>query len=260
MRALWLNAWFSPRCFWAIGFGATVVALGSVSRIALWLGGIALLATIALIAADFVLGPRRRSIIVQRLEPGHFAMRVRTDLRYEVRNESNRFCRIGLFETPIANLEIDEDEITADLPPRSSMQLDRDVLPRARGAAQLGAVYLWCENALGLIRRRMRIDLSTRVRVYPDLSLVERYGKLHTRNRLIEAGLRKMRLTGVGTELESLREWTDGDQFRAINWKASARRGKLIVTHYDVERSQNVMLLLDCGRLMSARIDEQRKL
>ncbi|MBV9278152.1 MAG: DUF58 domain-containing protein [Candidatus Eremiobacteraeota bacterium] len=260
MRALWLNAWFSPRCFWAIGFGATVVALGSVSRIALWLGGIALLATIVLIAADFVLGPRRASIIAQRLETGHFAMRVRTDLRYEVRNESNRFCRIGLFETPIANLEIDEDEITADLPPRSSVQLDRDVLPRARGTAQLGAVYLWYENALGFIRRRMRIDLSTSVRVYPDLSLVERYGKLHARNRLIEAGLRKMRLVGVGTELESLREWTDGDQFRAINWKASARRGKLIVTHYDVERSQNVMLLLDCGRLMSARIDEQRKL
>ncbi|MBV8689872.1 MAG: DUF58 domain-containing protein [Candidatus Eremiobacteraeota bacterium] len=260
MRALWLNAWFSPRCFWAIGFGATVVALGSVSGIALWLGGIALLATIVLIAADFVLGPRRASIIVQRLETGHFAMRVRTDLRYEIRNESNRFCRIGLFETPIANLEIDEDEITADLPPRSSVQLDRDVLPRARGTAQLGAVYLWYENALGFIRRRMRIDLSTSVRVYPDLSLVERYGKLHARNRLIEAGLRKMRLVGVGTELESLREWTDGDQFRAINWKASARRGKLIVTHYDVERSQNVMLLLDCGRLMSARIDEQRKL
>jgi uncharacterized protein (DUF58 family) len=97
-------------------------------------------------------------------------------------------------------------------------------------------------------------------RVFPDLSAVERYGALHVRNRLIEAGLRKMRLRGAGTEFESLREFGEGDAFRSIDWKATARRGKLMVAQYEVERSQNLMLLLDCGRLMTPRIGEQRKL
>ncbi len=260
MRTPWLRAWFGPRCFWALAACATVIALGSISAAALWLGALALLALLILLCIDAGIGPRRAAIVVERLDAQHFSMRVATALRYVVRNESNALCRIGLLETPVANLEILEDEVTGEVPPRSSVELERAVLPCRRGPAQLGAVYLWYENRIGLFRRRLRVDLSCGIRIYPDLSLVERYGKLHARNRLIEAGLRKMRLRGVGTELESLREWTDGDQFRAINWKASSRRGKLIVTHYDVERSQNVMLLLDCGRLMTARIESQRKL
>jgi uncharacterized protein (DUF58 family) len=89
---------------------------------------------------------------------------------------------------------------------------------------------------------------------------VERYGSLHMRNRLIEAGLRRMKLRGMGTEPESVREWAPGDPFRAINWKASARRGRVMVAQYEVERTQNVMIVLDAGRLMTPRVDEQRKM
>jgi uncharacterized protein (DUF58 family) len=68
-----------------------------------------------------------------------------------------------------------------------------------------------------------------------------------------------MRLRGAGTEAESVREWTAGDPFRSINWKATARRGKLMVAQYEVERSQNVMIVLDAGRLMTPRVGDQRK-
>ncbi|HEY2554335.1 MAG TPA: DUF58 domain-containing protein, partial [Candidatus Cybelea sp.] len=124
----------------------------------------------------------------------------------------------------------------------------------SRGADELKTMYVWHENRLGLLRRRRRIEASTEIRVYPDLSAVERYGALHVRNRVIETGLRRMKLRGAGTEFESLREWSDGDAFRTIDWKATARRGKLMVAQHEVERSQSVMLLLDCGRLMTARI------
>jgi uncharacterized protein (DUF58 family) len=69
-----------------------------------------------------------------------------------------------------------------------------------------------------------------------------------------------MKLRGAGTEFESLREWSDGDAFGSIDWKATARRAKLMVAQHEVERSQNVMLVLDCGRLMTARSDGRRKL
>jgi uncharacterized protein (DUF58 family) len=104
------------------------------------------------------------------------------------------------------------------------------------------------------------IEALDSIRVYPDLSAVERYGQLQVRNRLIEAGLRRMQLRGVGSEFESVRDYASGDAFRSIDWKATARRGKLMVVQREVERSQDVMLLLDCGRLMTARIGVQRKL
>jgi len=254
-----LNAWFSPRCIWAIAVCAGVFAIGGISPPAALVGAATLLLLFGAIIVDLVLGPRSRELSAQRLEGGHFSLRALAQLRYTIVNCSQSALRIGLLETPIPQFEVLEEEITALIPPRSQIQLQRAVLPRLRGHARLGALYLWYENVLGLIRRRVRANGEQEIRVYPDLSLVQRYGKLHVRNRLIEAGLRKMRLRGGGTEIESLREWTSGDQFRAINWKASARRGKLIVTHYEVERAQNIMLLLDCGRLMTARIDEQRK-
>ena len=136
----------------------------------------------------------------------------------------------------------------------------RAVTPIYRGPDELATLYVWYENSLGLIRRRLRIPAPHAIRVFPDLSAVERYGKLRLRNRTIEAGLRRMKLRGAGTEFESLREWSDGDAFRTIDWKATARRGKLMVAQHEVERSQNVMLLLDCGRLMTPRIDTARKL
>ncbi len=161
---------------------------------------------------------------------------------------------------PCKRLRFEIDDLVADVPPASRTKITRPVLPVSRGADELRALYIWYENAIGLIRRRRRVAANEAIRVYPDLAAVERYGKLHLRNRMIEAGLRRMKLRGTGTEFESLREWSDGDAFRAIDWKATARRGKLMVAQHEVERSQNVMLLLDCGRLMTPRIDTGRKL
>jgi uncharacterized protein (DUF58 family) len=76
---------------------------------------------------------------------------------------------------------------------------------------------------------------------------------------LLDLGLRKLRLRGAGADFESLREYLPGDAFRAVNWKATARRGRMMVEQYEVERSQNILVLLDAGRLMMPRIGAQRK-
>lgn len=259
MRNLWLPAWPSPRFLWGLVAIAAVFALGSLSIVTVWVAAALMALLLVLFAADLIVGPRRDELMVERIGDEHFSLRAIEHLRYRITNTSEVVARIGLIEAPLPQLRFLQDEIGAAVPARSQVEVERAVLPVLRGPVTLGTVYLWFENALGLVRRRVRVILTHELRVYPDLSMVERYGKLHTRNRLIEAGLRKMRLRGIGTEFESLREWSSGDQFRAINWKATARRGKLIVTHHEVERSQNIMLLLDCGRLMTPRIDEQRK-
>jgi uncharacterized protein (DUF58 family) len=230
---------------------ALLVQLGSAAGIVL----------AAAVLADFALGPQRRALRISRTLPErHFAMRSPAEIRYEIVNRSGVRIRIGVIEAPARVLFYLDDEVRADVPSGSRAILDRRVMPVARGSDALGELFIWYENPIGLLRRRLRLAAAQEIRVYPDLSAVERYGRLDVRNRFVEAGLRRMRMLGTGTEFESLREYLPGDAFRAIDWKASARRGRLMVTQCEVERSQSVMLLVDCGRLMTPYVGDQRKL
>lgn len=260
MRRLWLSVWPTARFLWALAAVALLLALspgaGVFADVALLLAAALAAATVA----DAALGPRRRSISVRRTLPAHFALGIRAAITYAVENRSTQPILAGIIETPVRTLRLETDELIAGVPAHSRVSARREVTPIYRGPDTLDTLYVWFENRFGLLRRRTRVDAAMPIRVFPDLSAVERYGKLHLRNRTIEQGLRRMKLRGAGTEFESLREWRDGDAFRAIDWKATARRGKLMIAQHEVERSQNLMLLLDCGRLMTPRIGDARKL
>ncbi len=251
--------WIAPRGYWALALVALVfAAAGAFSPLAFVAAALGAL-LLAAFAADAALGPPRGQIDVQRTPPQPYWLRQPAALSYVIRNYAHVATRVGVIESPVSLVRFDEDEVTAEVPARSQSPVERRTTPIARGTTPLGAMYCWYENRLGLLRRRLRVVQEQQLRVYPDLSAVERFGKLHMRNRIIEAGLRRMKLRGMGTEPESVRDWAPGDPFRAINWKATARRGRVMVAQYEVERTQNVMIVLDAGRLMTPRVDEQRK-
>jgi uncharacterized protein (DUF58 family) len=260
MTRLWLPAWPTARFLGVLGAIALLLALSPGVPAFIPLAIILAVALLAATIADAIIGPRASALRVARKPPGHFALGVRAELTYSIENRSARPIRAGVIETPVRSLRFEIDELIGVVPPQSRSTLARAITPLFRGPDRLATLYVWYENPLGLIRRRLRVPAPEAIRIFPDLAAVERYGKLHLRNRTIEAGLRRMKLRGAGTEFESLREWSDGDAFRSVDWKATARRGKLMVAQHEVERSQNVLLLLDCGRLMTPRIDNGRKL
>lgn len=212
-----------------------------------------------LLLADIVLGPRRSQVDLRREPIGHLALRSPAHLRYTVTNRSHTTLHFSIVDTPIDAFDFPEEPARGLVGATRQQSAELSVMPRARGPAHLGALYMTACNPIGFIARRWRLGDRTEVRIYPDLSAVERYGELARRGRLVEAGFRKLRHHGRGGEFDSLREWTPDDEFRAINWKATARRGKIMVEQYDVERSQTVMLVLDAGRLMTPRLGLQRK-
>lgn len=129
------------------------------------------------------------------------------------------------------------------------------VTPTRRGQWQFGALSARYTTRLGLWHRQFR-HMSTQgegqVRVYPDVSHVRRYELRLREGRLRDIGLHAARLRGQGTEFESLREYSSDDNYKDINWKASARRGSLVSTQYEIERDQTILIALDCGRMMTA--------
>ncbi|MEZ6129222.1 MAG: DUF58 domain-containing protein [Planctomycetaceae bacterium] len=129
------------------------------------------------------------------------------------------------------------------------------VWPHQRGAAVLPAVHLRFPTRLKLWTRQTIRHCLTTVRIYPDIRAVYRYELMASRNRLAEIGVRMMRMPGQGREFERLREYRYGDEIRQIDWKATSRQRQLITREFNVERNQNIVLMIDCGRFMRAETD-----
>jgi uncharacterized protein (DUF58 family) len=129
------------------------------------------------------------------------------------------------------------------------------VKPHRRGASEMPTVHLKFPTRLGLWMRQQQRSLTTPVRVYPDIRAVYRYELMARQNRLAEIGVRSTRMPGQGREFERLREFRYGDEIRQIDWKATARQRQLISREFNVERNQNIVIMIDCGRFMRNETD-----
>jgi uncharacterized protein (DUF58 family) len=122
--------------------------------------------------------------------------------------------------------------------------------PVKRGEYSFGAVNVFVTSPLGLLARRFRFSADEIVPVYPSYIQMRRYELLAISNRLTDAGVKKIRRIGQNMEFELIKEYVIGDDFRTINWMASARKNHLMVNHFQDERSQQVYSLIDKGRVM----------
>src|SRR5690606_14870605 len=123
------------------------------------------------------------------------------------------------------------------------------VRPLRRGDYAFGDINLRWPGPMQLVVRQGAIPAAVGVKVYPNLLDVRRYDLMMRQNRLQEIGLRHTRLPGQGTEFERLREYRPDDEYRRIDWKATARRLRPITIEYQIERSQNIVAVLDTGRM-----------
>jgi uncharacterized protein (DUF58 family) len=131
-----------------------------------------------------------------------------------------------------------------------------DIRPTRRGEYAFGAVQVLVATPLGLMRRRYTEATEARtVRVYPSFAQMRQYELLAISNRLTDVGVKRLRRLGHSMEFEQLRPYTTGDDPRTINWRATARRrasgpDQLVVNHYQDERAQQVVCLIDKSRVM----------
>ncbi|GAB2794811.1 DUF58 domain-containing protein [Rhabdobacter roseus] len=135
---------------------------------------------------------------------------------------------------------------------RSERQIRYTLRPTRRGEYDFGRVNVFCHTALSLVVRRYRFDESRTVAVYPSFLQMRQYALLAVANRLNEAGIRRIRRVGHSLEFDQVRSYVPGDDRRTVNWKASARRGDLMVNAYQDEKAQSVYCLIDKGRTMQS--------
>jgi uncharacterized protein (DUF58 family) len=128
--------------------------------------------------------------------------------------------------------------------------------PVQRGEYDFGRIILYVQSLLGLLMRRHNIEAAQTVPVYPSFLQLRKYELLSQTTIQTEHGNKRMRKIGHSMEFEQIKEYVRGDDIRTINWKATARKGGLMVNNYTDERSQQVYCIIDKGRLMKMPFNE----
>jgi uncharacterized protein (DUF58 family) len=213
--------------------------------------GIALLALTILIGIDVWLAPSPRRLGVARSVLGVMRIAREERVALDVRNPTGRSLSVVLRDaTPPSAARVPRVS-SATIGARSLATLDAVLAPGRRGWLQLGPVTVRAAGPLGLAGRQRTLPVVDRVRVYPALPGRAEVSLRLDRTRVLQVGLRSAAFRGGGTDLDSLREYHPDDEFRRINWRATARAARAITNVYREERNQQVMLLLDASRVMA---------
>jgi uncharacterized protein (DUF58 family) len=208
-------------------------------------------AVLVLVAAlDAFLG-RRALITVEREPPRVLSVGRPNPVRLRLRSRATRALRVTVTDDRSAELDAPELPLEATVPPLGRAALVYHVRPSRRGLAALSDHHVRYPTPLGLWRRQLRIKAHDPLKVYPDVAAVRGYELLarQSRENLL---VRAIRLRGGENEFERLREYQRDDEYRNIDWRATARKSRVIVREYQQERNQTVLCLLDSGRLMTA--------
>jgi uncharacterized protein (DUF58 family) len=154
-----------------------------------------------------------------------------------------------LDELPV-QVQVRDARYALKVAPGERRSIRYTVRPVERGLYVFGAVNAYASTPLGLLSRRYRFGADHGVPVYPSYLQMRKYELMAMSNRLEEAGVKRVRRVGHTMEFDHIREYVVGDDYRTLNWRATARRGGLMVNQYQDERSQPVYCLLDTGRVM----------
>jgi len=124
------------------------------------------------------------------------------------------------------------------------------ITPRERGSYQFGNVNIFVVGPLRLARRRYIFNQQKTVKVYPSYVQMRRYQLHALASYLQQTGVKRMRKLGHSMEFEQIKEYVRGDDYRTLNWKATARHGNFMVNSYTDERSQQIYCVINKGRVM----------
>jgi uncharacterized protein (DUF58 family) len=133
---------------------------------------------------------------------------------------------------------------------REKKSLAYTIRPVERGEYNFGSLNIFAATVVGLVKRRFRFSEDENVPVYPSIIQMKKYELLAVSNRLTDAGIRRVRRLGHTIEFDHIKRYVSGDDYRTINWKATARKTEIMVNQFEDEKSQPVYGIIDMSRVM----------
>jgi uncharacterized protein (DUF58 family) len=239
---------------------APIMALGAWIPFMEWVAWGYAIFVLTMMYLDWRMAGNIQQFELRREHDSKLSLGAENPIRLSLRSRLWRGVSFTVRDEAPETFKIERRVLDGQVVPRGTWETIYHVRPLRRGDYQFGDLTLRWLGPLGLVIRQAKVEAKEPVKVYPNLLDVRRYDLLLRRNRLQEMGLRTTRQFGEGTEFERLREYQPDDEYRRINWKATARRNFPVTTEYQTERSQQVIAVLDAGRMMQSPVADIAKL
>jgi uncharacterized protein (DUF58 family) len=229
-----------------------------------WLRWVALVYDLALIALAIIDARRSqlpKSVRITREFSGRFAVGAETNVSINVQNAQPFAISLVVKDEYPPQMKLSGlREAHIRVEGQTSAALVYGLTPPKRGRFEFGQIAVRFLSRLNLVWCETRIGEAIAVKVYPNMRRAREAELKALGARSLVASHRKTSWRGEGREFESLRDYVRGDELRHISWSATARRGKLTTRQYQIERDQTILIAIDGGRLMTARIEQETKL
>lgn len=243
----------SKRLYWAL---ALVMIPFSLSGLYPFLGTIGMALNcmlLVLLILDWNLTQSPNLVSASRTFAERFSIGRENEVSINLTNSGAMNLHVLLMDDSPVGLLKSHDQFRLDLAPNSNACLEYTLRPRRRGNYEFGNITIRYLSFLGLFWRQRVLAANAPVKVYSDLkALYELSVRLAHSTEFGEINRRKR---GQGTDFATLREYTVGDDTKAIDWKATARRDRPVVRTYEAEQEQKLLVLIDAGRMMVSDLE-----
>lgn len=187
---------------------------------------------------------------LQRNLPKIFSLSDANRVFIEIVNESkSNFSFTFIDELPFEFQERNFS-LEGNIKAGEEQKLQYELRPTSRGAYTFGNALLYIKTPLSLVERQVAFDLEEEIAVYPSVIQMKKYALYALDKISAQMGIKKMRRIGHSYEFEQIKPYTNGDDYRNINWKASSRTNDLMVNQYEIEKSQQIYCIIDKSRNM----------
>ena len=227
-----------------------VLALGQLWPPLFYVGAALLVLFALMLVADIALLWTRRGITASRHCSSRFSNGDENPVSLQVENNYPFAVKLNIIDEIPHIFQRRDVNFSLRLKARENGTVDYTLRPTKRGVYGFGHIRTFASSPIGLVQRRFTCDEPTDVAVYPSYLMLNQYEFLAISNNLTEMGIKRIRRVGNNTEFEQIKSYVQGDDYRHINWKASARTHNLMVNVYTDERSQQIINVIDKGRIM----------
>jgi uncharacterized protein (DUF58 family) len=245
------NLFLTNRLFAALGF---CVVLFLLKFFFAWLGDIPEIAVgtlLLLLCIDiFILYRNNKGIEARRFTAKRLSNGDENPIQVEITNRYGFGINARVIDEIPFQFQVRDKDFKLHLKPTEIKSIHYNLRPTKRGEYDFGFIRTYIGSPLGLINRRYNFDGSKILPVYPSFINLGQYELMAVSRYLTEFGIKKIRKVGQSSEFDQIKNYVGGDDIRTINWKATARKGGLMVNTYTDEKSQNIYCIIDKSRVM----------
>ena len=247
--------WLTNRFFYALGGVSAVFVLGLILPFMYHVAWAVFIVLIVLTLLDLRLLYGDEADQPKRSMSSRFSNGDENPVKIEVNNPYSFATTIRVIDEAPTEFQIRNLQTIVTLPPNSRKTLEYFIRPVRRGLYEFGRTHVYYSGLFTLCERRISSEVDvdkekSTIRVYPAFLELHRYELMAVTDQRSYGGTRQIRTEALSLEFDQIRDYALGDDPRAVNWAATARRNKIMVNQYTEERAQAIYSVIDTGRTM----------